>query len=129
MKPTSVLVALFSLVSVAVADKTCTPSFDYCASELTIKKGFTENDLKTVLKGTEFEKEDLKDILFHCKNPGDVGHPKATFLSRPSAPGFLILDSHLRALRASEIGNQSDLSDLRDFVKATYQNKTMGLAA
>ncbi|KAF7591323.1 hypothetical protein BBP40_001699 [Aspergillus hancockii] len=76
MKPSSVLFALFSLIAVTVADKTCTPSFDYCADELISKKGFAEDDLKTALKGTEFEKEDLKNVLFHCKNPGDVGHPK-----------------------------------------------------
>ncbi|GAB1194138.1 hypothetical protein BDV32DRAFT_142959 [Aspergillus pseudonomiae] len=76
MKPSSVIFALFSLVTVAVADKVCTPSFDYCSAELISKKGFTEDDLKTALKGTEFETEDLNNILFHCTNPGIVGHPK-----------------------------------------------------
>ncbi|KAF5865443.1 hypothetical protein ETB97_003701 [Aspergillus alliaceus] len=76
MKPSSLLCALFSLITFAVADKVCTPSFDYCADELIKSKGFTEDDLKSVLKGTEFENEDLKNILFHCKNPGIVGHPK-----------------------------------------------------
>lgn len=38
--------------------------------------GFTEDDLKEVLKGSDLENEDLKNVLFHCKNPGDVGHPK-----------------------------------------------------
>ncbi|KAB8276606.1 hypothetical protein BDV30DRAFT_235678 [Aspergillus minisclerotigenes] len=76
MKPSSVFFALFSLITVAVADKVCTPSFDYCSDELISKKGFTEDDLKSVLKGTDFEKEDLKNILFHCKNPGIVGSPK-----------------------------------------------------
>ena len=82
--------------------KTCTPSFDYCADELiksngtilpfysflsqtTLKceqntnasrKGFTKDDLKDALKGSDVEEEDLSKILFHCKNPGDVGHPK-----------------------------------------------------
>ncbi|KAE8382763.1 hypothetical protein BDV26DRAFT_288321 [Aspergillus bertholletiae] len=76
MKPSSVFLALFSLITVTVADKVCTPSFDYCAAELISKKGFTEADLKAVLNGTSFEKEDLKNILFHCKNPGIVGSPK-----------------------------------------------------
>ncbi|KAE8356253.1 hypothetical protein BDV28DRAFT_127651 [Aspergillus coremiiformis] len=76
MKSSSVLFALFSVITVTVANKVCTPSFDYCASELLSSKGFTEDDLKAALNGTEFEKEDLNNILFHCKNPGDVGHPK-----------------------------------------------------
>jgi len=38
--------------------------------------GFTEADLKDVLKGTDLENEPLKNVLFHCKNPGIVGHPK-----------------------------------------------------
>ncbi|PKY04643.1 hypothetical protein P168DRAFT_317696 [Aspergillus campestris IBT 28561] len=58
-------------------DKTCTPSFDYCADELIKSKGFTESDLKNALKNSDVEeKEDLSKTLFHCKNPGDVGHPK-----------------------------------------------------
>ncbi|KAE8149930.1 hypothetical protein BDV25DRAFT_140312 [Aspergillus avenaceus] len=76
MKPTTLLLGLFSIISLAVADKTCTPSFDYCAEDLVKSKGFSEDDLKSTLKGSEYEKEDLKNILFHCKNPGDVGHPK-----------------------------------------------------
>jgi hypothetical protein len=38
--------------------------------------GFTEADLKAVLKGTDLENEDVKNVLFHCTNPGIVGHPK-----------------------------------------------------
>ncbi|CAG7924798.1 unnamed protein product [Penicillium olsonii] len=76
MKLSSVLVTLTALVTTGIADKTCTPSFDYCSDVLIKDKGFTEADLKDVLKGTDFEKEDVKNILFHCKNPGIVGHPK-----------------------------------------------------
>ncbi|PTU18209.1 hypothetical protein P175DRAFT_0535121 [Aspergillus ochraceoroseus IBT 24754] len=75
MKFTTVLLALSSIAATSLAAKVCTPSFDYCADEL-VKKGFTEADLKAVLNGTEFANDDLKNILFHCKNPGDVGHPK-----------------------------------------------------
>lgn len=39
-------------------------------------KGFSEDDLKTALKGSEHENEDFKNILFHCMNPGQVGHAK-----------------------------------------------------
>ncbi|GMG08397.1 unnamed protein product [Aspergillus oryzae] len=52
------------------------PRFDFHATGMQESRGFTEDDLKSVLKGTEFEKEDLKNILFHCKNPGIVGSPK-----------------------------------------------------
>ncbi|KAJ5151576.1 hypothetical protein N7492_009871 [Penicillium capsulatum] len=76
MKFSSVLLTVFALVSSGLADKTCTPSFDYCSDELIKSKGFTEADLKDVLKGSDLEKEPLKNILFHCKNPGIVGHPK-----------------------------------------------------
>ena len=40
MKPTALLLGVAALfTSAAVADKTCTPSFDYCANELMEKKG------------------------------------------------------------------------------------------
>ncbi|PYH87163.1 hypothetical protein BO82DRAFT_349678 [Aspergillus uvarum CBS 121591] len=76
MKPTTTLLltGLLALATGTLADKTCTPSFDYCANKLLSSKGFTENDLKTALQGTGLENDDLADILFHCKNPGDVGH-------------------------------------------------------
>ncbi|KAF9894918.1 hypothetical protein FE257_004540 [Aspergillus nanangensis] len=76
MKLSSVLLTVFAFSATGLADKTCTPSFDYCASDLTKSKGFTENDLKDALKGSGFENEDINNILFHCKNPGIVGHPK-----------------------------------------------------
>lgn len=94
MKPTLFLLAL---AAAALAAKTCTPSFDYCAEKLIADKGilfflvgfrhsrgstngcdagFTEADLEAVLKGTDLETAELKNVLFHCKNPGDVGHAK-----------------------------------------------------
>ncbi|KAK1147177.1 hypothetical protein N8T08_001916 [Aspergillus melleus] len=77
MQISSLLLGIAALfATAAVADKTCTPSFDYCASELLEKKGFSEDDLKTALKDSEYENEDFKNILFHCMNPGYVGHAK-----------------------------------------------------
>ncbi|PWY89742.1 hypothetical protein BO70DRAFT_426196 [Aspergillus heteromorphus CBS 117.55] len=69
---------LFSLAltGLGLADKTCTPSFDYCSDQLLNSKGFTTSDLNTALQGTGYENEDLKNILFHCTNPGAVGHAK-----------------------------------------------------
>ncbi|KAJ5469248.1 hypothetical protein N7539_008866 [Penicillium diatomitis] len=74
MRASSVLITLFGLVATGLAEKSCTPSFDYCSDYLIQSKGFTEADLKAVLKGTDLENADLKNVLFHCKNPGDVGH-------------------------------------------------------
>ncbi|KAL4865851.1 hypothetical protein BDV12DRAFT_199718 [Aspergillus spectabilis] len=77
MKPTTLLLSTLSLlISTILANKTCTPSFDYCADELIKSKGFTEADLKSALAGSEFENEDVNSILYHCTNPGVVGHPK-----------------------------------------------------
>ncbi|KAJ5943747.1 hypothetical protein N7516_003915 [Penicillium verrucosum] len=76
MKLSSIFLTVFALATTGLAGKTCTPSFDYCSDALIKDKGFTEDDLKDVLKGSDLEKEDLKNVLFHCKNPGDVGHPK-----------------------------------------------------
>ncbi|CAI7649015.1 hypothetical protein N7455_001857 [Penicillium solitum] len=76
MKLSSIFLTVFALATTGLAAKTCTPSFDYCSDVLIKDKGFTEDDLKDVLKGSDLEKEDLKNVLFHCKNPGDVGHPK-----------------------------------------------------
>ncbi|CAI7602414.1 unnamed protein product [Penicillium bialowiezense] len=76
MKFSSVILAMSALATTGIAAKTCTPSFDYCSDVLIKDKGFTEADLKDVLKGSDLEKEELKNVLFHCKNPGDVGHPK-----------------------------------------------------
>ncbi|KAJ5467896.1 hypothetical protein N7475_005648 [Penicillium sp. IBT 31633x] len=76
MKISSIVFTISALATVGMAAKTCTPSFDYCSDVLIKDKGFTEADLKDVLKGSDLEKEDLENILFHCKNPGDVGHPK-----------------------------------------------------
>ncbi|KAJ5667686.1 uncharacterized protein N7477_006256 [Penicillium maclennaniae] len=76
MKFSSVILTVFALVSTGLADKSCTPSFDYCSDILIQSKGFTEADLKDVLKGTDLENEDLNNVLFHCTNPGIVGHPK-----------------------------------------------------
>ncbi|GFF41108.1 hypothetical protein IFM61606_05295 [Aspergillus udagawae] len=67
---------LLALAGAALGAKTCTPSFDYCANKLIADKGFTEADLEAVLKGTDLETADLKNVLFHCTNPGDVGHAK-----------------------------------------------------
>ncbi|KAL2866634.1 uncharacterized protein BJX67DRAFT_381857 [Aspergillus lucknowensis] len=64
------------LACTGLAGKTCTPSFDYCADELIKSKGFTEADLKDALIGSEYEKENPNSILYHCTNPGSVGHPK-----------------------------------------------------
>lgn len=47
-------------------------SFSYTANPA----GFTAADLEAVLKGTDLENEDIKNVLFHCTNPGIVGHPK-----------------------------------------------------
>jgi hypothetical protein len=96
MKPSTLLLTIFAFAASGLADKTCTPSFDYCASDLTKDKGtipsshlwlhhvanivsdagFTADDLKAVLKGTDLANEDINNVLFHCKNPGIVGHPK-----------------------------------------------------
>ncbi|KAL5356683.1 hypothetical protein BJX96DRAFT_124817 [Aspergillus floccosus] len=76
MKLSTLLLAVFAFATSGMAEKTCTPSFDYCASDLTKDKGFTEDDLKGVLKGTDLADEDINNVLFHCKNPGIVGHPK-----------------------------------------------------
>ncbi|KAF7125428.1 hypothetical protein CNMCM5793_001606 [Aspergillus hiratsukae] len=73
MKSTLLLLAL---AAAALGAKTCTPSFDYCAEKLISDKGFTEADLEAVLKAEDLETADLKNVLFHCKNPGDVGHAK-----------------------------------------------------
>ncbi|OJJ50244.1 hypothetical protein ASPZODRAFT_90221 [Penicilliopsis zonata CBS 506.65] len=62
--------------ALAVADKTCTPSFDYCADTLLAKKGFVESDLRAALQGTGFENATFDDVLFHCTNPGQIGHAK-----------------------------------------------------
>ncbi|KAL3461428.1 hypothetical protein BJX64DRAFT_161600 [Aspergillus heterothallicus] len=76
MKSTTLLFALSVLACTGLADKICTPSFDYCASELINSKGFTEADLKAALKGSEYENADPNTILYHCTNPGAIGHPK-----------------------------------------------------
>ncbi|KAL3470547.1 hypothetical protein BJX99DRAFT_239384 [Aspergillus californicus] len=75
MKPT-LLLTIPLLTCTTLAVKTCTPSFDYCADELIKSKGFTEADLKDALKGSEYETTNVTSILFHCTNPGAVGHPK-----------------------------------------------------
>lgn len=52
MKYTSLFLGIAALfASTAAADKTCTPSFDYCADELMEKKGklFRSNDTQTLL--------------------------------------------------------------------------------
>lgn len=93
MKFSSVILAVFALVSTGLADKSCVPSFDYCSDVLIKDKGkststcsirlvlifvgFTEADLKDVINGTDVADQPLKNVLFHCKNPGIVGHPKA----------------------------------------------------
>lgn len=103
MKP--ILLTLLALTTAVVADKTCTPSFDYCANTLIKDKGiyslshrpgqarpepldinagadtdmdagFTKEDVKSALKDTDFKDENLDSILLHCKNPGVVGHAK-----------------------------------------------------
>ncbi|KAL4881351.1 hypothetical protein BJY04DRAFT_57208 [Aspergillus karnatakaensis] len=77
MKPATLLLTASSLLfTTALAAKACTPSFDYCADELIKSKGFTEADLKAALVGSEFEKTDVNSILYHCTNPGAIGHPK-----------------------------------------------------
>jgi hypothetical protein len=94
MKLSSIFLTVSALATTGLAEKTCTPSFDYCSDVLIKDKGklftvkyrcvrlieeilgFTEADLKDVLKGSDLENEDIKNVLFHCKNPGDVGHPK-----------------------------------------------------
>lgn len=94
MKLSSIILSIFALATTGLAAKTCTPSFDYCSDVLIKDKGylfpikhpcarlieeiigFTEADLKDVLKGSDLENEDVKNVLFHCTNPGEVGHPK-----------------------------------------------------
>ncbi|KAJ6023741.1 hypothetical protein N7540_004538 [Penicillium herquei] len=76
MKFSSVIIAVFALVSTGVADRSCTPSFDYCSDVLLKDKGFTEADLNDAINGTDVADQPLENILFHCKNPGIVGHPK-----------------------------------------------------
>ncbi|OJJ02821.1 hypothetical protein ASPVEDRAFT_151418 [Aspergillus versicolor CBS 583.65] len=77
MKPTTALFLTLSLIAgTTFAEKTCTPSFDYCADELIDSKGFTKDDLKSSLKGSEYEDADPMSILYHCTNPGAIGHPK-----------------------------------------------------
>ncbi|CAI7616766.1 unnamed protein product [Penicillium glandicola] len=76
MKLSSIILPAFVLATAGLAAKTCTPSFDYCSDVLINDKGFTEADLKDALKGSDLEDEDVKNVLFHCTNPGDVGHPK-----------------------------------------------------
>ncbi|KAI9925303.1 hypothetical protein ASPWEDRAFT_176870 [Aspergillus wentii DTO 134E9] len=85
MKFSSIL-TLFALVSTGFAthaadSKECTPSFDYCGSKLLSSKGWTEDELKESLKDTDLKDDsdaldDVKNVVFHCKNPGIVGHPK-----------------------------------------------------
>lgn len=42
MKPTTAVLLTLSLIAgTAFADKTCTPSFDYCADELINSKGMS----------------------------------------------------------------------------------------
>ncbi|PYI00256.1 fungal-specific transcription factor [Aspergillus sclerotiicarbonarius CBS 121057] len=60
-----------------LADKTCTPSFDYCSDVLLDSKGFSQDDLTAALQGTGYENEDLGNILFHlcgrCKTLNQHG--------------------------------------------------------
>ncbi|KOS46736.1 hypothetical protein ACN38_g2353 [Penicillium nordicum] len=51
MKLSSIFLTVFALATTGLAGKTCTPSFDYCSDALIKDKGFTEDDLKDVLKG------------------------------------------------------------------------------
>ncbi|RAK97087.1 uncharacterized protein BO80DRAFT_364645 [Aspergillus ibericus CBS 121593] len=76
MKPTTILTTLLTLTITTLADKTCTPSFDYCSDVLLDSKGFSQDDLTAALQGTGYETEDLGNILFHCTNPGQIGHAK-----------------------------------------------------
>ncbi|EAW09052.1 uncharacterized protein ACLA_078000 [Aspergillus clavatus NRRL 1] len=69
-------ILFLAAITTALAAKTCTPSFDYCATTLVKSKGFSESDLNVVLKTEGLEAGDLNNVLFHCKNPGDVGHAK-----------------------------------------------------
>ncbi|PWY73224.1 hypothetical protein BO94DRAFT_539103 [Aspergillus sclerotioniger CBS 115572] len=73
---TTILSALLALAMTGLADKTCTPSFDYCSDVLLDSKGFSQDDLTAALQGTGYENEDVGDILFHCTNPGQIGHAK-----------------------------------------------------
>ncbi|KAL2814703.1 hypothetical protein BDW59DRAFT_177885 [Aspergillus cavernicola] len=75
MKSPTIL-ALSILACTGLSQKICTPSFDYCADELIKSKGFTDADLKSAIKGSEYENEKINSILYHCTNPGMVGHPK-----------------------------------------------------
>ncbi|KAJ5885534.1 hypothetical protein N7495_010044 [Penicillium taxi] len=76
MKFSSVVFALFALASTGLADKTCTPSFDYCSDVLLKSKGFTEADLEAVINGTDLQDTPVQNVLYHCTNPGQIGHPK-----------------------------------------------------
>ncbi|CRG87877.1 hypothetical protein PISL3812_04898 [Talaromyces islandicus] len=76
MRSSFIVFTLVALTCSGLADKTCTPSFDYCAEALIESKGFTEDDVKKALQGTGYENEDLNNVLLHCTNPGQVGHAK-----------------------------------------------------
>ncbi|RAH61077.1 fungal-specific transcription factor [Aspergillus piperis CBS 112811] len=76
MKPPTILATLLTLTltGLSVADKTCTPSFDYCSDVLLNDKGFSQSDLTDALQGTGYENQNLTNILFHscggCKKRG-----------------------------------------------------------
>ncbi|GLB06129.1 hypothetical protein AtubIFM57258_001426 [Aspergillus tubingensis] len=76
MKPPTILATLLTLTltGLSVADKTCTPSFDYCSDVLLNDKGFSQSDLTDALQGTGYENQNLTKILFHscggCKKRG-----------------------------------------------------------
>ncbi|GLA02770.1 hypothetical protein AnigIFM60653_002296 [Aspergillus niger] len=78
MKPPTILATIvtLTLAGLSVADKTCTPSFDYCSDVLLNSKGFSQSDLTDALQGTGYENQNLSNILFHCTNPGQIGHAK-----------------------------------------------------
>ncbi|KAL4937942.1 hypothetical protein BDV06DRAFT_226470 [Aspergillus oleicola] len=74
--PSTLLTLLLGTITTTLADKTCTPSFDYCADELIKNKGWEESDIKAALSGSEFADTDINTILYHCTNPGAIGHFK-----------------------------------------------------
>ncbi|KAL4808419.1 hypothetical protein BDV18DRAFT_134940 [Aspergillus unguis] len=76
MRLATVLTLSFSLFTSAVFAGECTPSFDYCADELIKDKGWTEASIKEALAGSEFADADINTLLYHCTNPGAIGHFK-----------------------------------------------------
>lgn len=66
MKFSSVILAVFALVSTGLADKSCTPSFDYCSDLLIKSKG----------KFSFPWIQDFRLILYRLHGSGSEGRPE-----------------------------------------------------